>query len=143
MTLASGLDADVGDEEDLMRFLAYSRHYSATVVDESVFLPSPKDRETSVFRFGREELAPVWELGLAVVHGNGRKLHGAAFIKAREARVAGLTAVASEPPPRHAALRGWPWPEDQDLRKAQQKEVALILAKAAAAPVLYTTSEPT
>ena len=40
------------------------------------------------------------------------------------------TVGASEPPPRHAAVVGWPWLEDPELQKAQQKERALVLAQA-------------
>ena len=40
--------------------------------------------------------------------------------------------IADEPPARHAAIRGWPWlDDDPELQKAQQKERALLVASKA------------
>jgi hypothetical protein len=40
--------------------------------------------------------------------------------------------LADEPPPRHAAIKGWPWlDDDRDLQKARQKERALEVASKA------------
>jgi hypothetical protein len=62
----------------------------------------------------------------------GRTIHGAALLKAREVRVASLEVVSDEPPPRHAAIRNWPWiEEDPELQRAQQKELANSLASTA------------
>jgi hypothetical protein len=41
--------------------------------------------------------------------------------------------MADEPPPRHAAIRGWPWiKRDLTLQKAPQKERAAVIASEAA-----------
>jgi hypothetical protein len=50
-------------------------------------------------------------------------------VKAGRAREVALEVVASEPPPRHAAIVGWPWPDDPDLRRAQQLEKAAVLSQ--------------
>jgi hypothetical protein len=43
-----------------------------------------------------------------------------------------LDVIADEPPPRHAAIRGWPWLDDNvELQKAQQKERAALVASKA------------
>jgi hypothetical protein len=43
-----------------------------------------------------------------------------------------LEVLADEPPPRHAAIRGWPWlDDDPDLRKAERKERAAQIASKA------------
>jgi hypothetical protein len=53
-------------------------------------------------------------------------------LKADDVRKAELRLAASEPPPRHAAIVGWPWIEhDLELQKARQKEYAAVLASAA------------
>jgi hypothetical protein len=133
--LPSGLPEDVGDDEDLARFLVQSNQFNATSVKPSAFLPNPRDRETSVSRHGREPLDRLWPLGLPAA-GN-RPLYGAAFVKAADVRAAQLGVSAAEPPDRHAVIGGWPWYEsDPAEQKARQKERALILASLAGPPLL-------
>ena len=130
-TLHSGLPELIADEEDLARFLTSSSQYNAKMVKPSVFLPEPKDRETSVFRHGSEPRANLWALGIEYAV-QGRNLHGAAIIKAHQARSAALEAIADEPPSRHGTLRNWPWNEnDPELQKAMQKDRANLLASIA------------
>jgi hypothetical protein len=100
------------------------------MVKPSAWLPSPQDRETSVFRHGAEPRESLWELGRANAAGV-RNLHGVAILKARQVRVADLDVLASEPPPRHASIVGWPWSNDPDLQKAAQKERAARSAQQA------------
>jgi hypothetical protein len=95
----------------------------------AAFLPNPRDRETSVFRHGAEPRSDLWAIGASVAAASGRSLRGAAILEARRVREAELDVRSSEPPPRHAAIGGWPWLEDPELQKAQQKERALILAR--------------
>lgn len=126
-TLPSGLPDTITDEEDLARFLTSSRYFNSTMVKPAAFLPSGDRPETSVSRHG---IAP---LDLLIALGRGaagdRNLHGAAIFKAKTARAAGLDAVVDEPPPRHALLVGWPVsPNDPDLERAKQKEMAAIIA---------------
>jgi hypothetical protein len=129
--LASGLPDRVEDDEDLARFLTSSSQFSAQIARPAAFLPSVRDRETSVFRHGREPRAALWALGDVHVAGN-RTIHGAAIVKTGEVRAALLEVVAEEPPPRHAAIRGWPWLDhDPELQKAQQKERAVLVASKA------------
>lgn len=135
--LPSGLPEIVGDDEDLARFLTQRSQFSVGKrrAKPAAFLPNPTDRETSVMRHGREPLEALWELGM--VAAGSRTLHGAALVRARAVRSAGLDVVADEPPPRHAVIRGWTWSEgDPDLRRAQHLEVALQLAKEAADLIL-------
>lgn len=125
-SLPSGLPEHVGEDEDFARFLTQSGQYNSQMAKPAAFLPS-KDRETSVSRHGREPAERLWELGLAAA--GERKLHGAAIFRAQAVRAAKLTVIADEPPPRHAAIRGWSWVEnDPGLQKAQQLEAASVLA---------------
>ena len=115
--LPSGLPKIIGDQEDLARFLTQSSHFTAVMAKPSAFLPSVKGRETSVLRHGREPLDVLWSMGLDVA--GSRKLYGAAVFKAGDVRFAHLEVNANEPPPRHAAIRGWPWvKDDPELQKA-------------------------
>ncbi len=133
--LASGLPDYVGDDEDLARFLTQSNLFNNIMVKPAAFLPSPHGRETSVSRHGVFPLPELWSIGLGAA--GARRLYGAAILKARAVRSAGLEVVADEPPPRHAAIRGWPWTDtDPELQKAQQKERAALLASAAGEPLL-------
>ncbi len=126
-TLPSGLPEQVSDDEDLARFLTQSNQFNALMVKPAVFLPNPKDRETSVFRHGEDPAERLWSLGRSAV--KERKLYGAAIFKARAVRKARLEVIADEPPQRHAAIRGWPWVEnDPAEQKARQKEIALEIA---------------
>ena len=127
--LPSGLADLVAEDEDLARFLTSERLYrSPNVVKPAAFLPSPADRETSVFRHGASPADDLWALGRAAA--GARPLHGAGIVNARVIQDANLEVFASEPPARHAAIRGWPWIEDDPaLSKARQKERAAVLAQ--------------
>ena len=63
--LPSGLPEAIADDEDLARFLTSSGHLSASMgtAKSAAFLPSPKDRETSVFRHGSEPRFGLWSRG--------------------------------------------------------------------------------
>lgn len=141
MNLPSGLPKHVGDSEDLARFLTSSGHYNATMARPTAFMPNPKNGETSVFRHGAEPLEELKSIAQAEV-GEDRRIHGAAIVKAgavREAKieVAQLDVRAKEPPPRHADIIGWPWSKDDpDFGKAQQKELAALIAQKANRPPL-------
>lgn len=132
--LPSGLPEQIDDDEDLARFLVQSNQFNATSVKPSAFLPNPKDHETSVSRHGPEPADRLWALGRPAA-GN-RPLYGVAFVKASDVRAARLEVAPSEPPDRHAVIRGWPWHESDPVeQKAQQKERALHLASVAGPPV--------
>ncbi len=133
--LPSGLPERVADDEDLARFLTQSSQFNRLVVKPAAFLPSPKSRETSVSRHGREPRRRLWEIGLEVV--STRKLYGAAIFKAAAVRAAELDVYSSEPPLLHAAIRDWCWVDaDPDLQKAKQREQAVLVASAAGEPIL-------
>jgi hypothetical protein len=133
--LQSGLAEVVADEEDLARFLTQSSHFTAEIVKHSALLPSPKSKETSVSRHGRTPLDSLWALGREAA--GSRHLYGAAIFKAAAVRAATLGVEPREPPPRHAVILAWPWTEsDPDLQRAKRKELAILIASAAGAPVL-------
>ncbi|MGE0827165.1 MAG: hypothetical protein AB7G75_28565 [Candidatus Binatia bacterium] len=130
-TLPSGLEEIVADDEDLARYLTSSSQFNAVMVKPAAFLPNPKDRETSVFRHGSEPRDRLWAIGFEHAAGD-RNVHGAAICKAHHVREAQLEVTADEPPPRHAAIRGWPFSEsDPELQKARQKELAALIASKA------------
>lgn len=140
--LPSGLPDQVADEEFLARFLTSSRHYSIhkQLVKPEAFLPEERHRETSVFRHSGETRDVLWAIGTTVVGSEStRRLHGATLFRAAAVRGAGLEVVADEPPPLHAAIRAWPWPEDPKLRKAAHKEISTKLASAAGTPLLLSS----
>jgi hypothetical protein len=97
-------------------------------VKGAALLPSSKDNETSVYRHGAQPAERLWQIGQRAA-GN-RQLHGVAIFKAEHVRAVQLDVFAAEPPPRHAAIRGWPRAEnDAELTKAQQKELAAAIAQ--------------
>jgi hypothetical protein len=129
-TLPSGLPDLVNDEEDLARFLTQSNQFNALMAKPAAFLPNPKYRNTSVFRYGNdpERLRQTWQ---KITNGQ-RSLRAAAVCKTRDVRAAGLDVIAAEPPDAHANIEGWPWLEnDPDLQKARQIEMAGTIAQAA------------
>lgn len=129
--LPSQLKEQVADDEDLARFLMSSNHYNSRAVKPAAFLPNPKDRETSVFRHGADPRNQLWEIADQRV-GAERVVHGAAIVRTGYIREAKLLVNASEPPPRHAVIAGWPWfDSDPDEQKARQKELAALLASRA------------
>jgi hypothetical protein len=128
--LASGLPDFVADGENLARFLLSSSQFNAQMAKPAAFLPSARGRETSVFRHGSEPRDALWAIGEHVAR--NRTLHGAAIVKAGDVRAVSLEVIANEPPPRHAAIRDWPWiDDDPELQKAQQKERAALIASKA------------
>ena len=127
--LPSNLSDIVADNEDLARFLTSSGQFNSTMVKHSAFLPNPKDHATSVFRHGVFPADSLWRIGLehAAI---GRTLHGAAICKTWHVRAAKLEVRAKEPPPRHADIVGWPVQlADPEMEKAQQKELAILIAQ--------------
>ena len=95
---------------------------------EAALLPDSKKNETSVYRHGAQPSGRLWRIGREIVAGN-RRLHGVAIFKAKHVRAVALDVLAAEPPPRHAAVRGWPKLEsDPELAKARQKELATAIA---------------
>lgn len=127
-TLSSGLPKQVGDEEDLARFIASSSHFNSKGPKPAAFLPSPKDRETSVFRHGAQPSNELWALAQHLEFGD-RNLHGVAIVKALHVRKAKLEIVEDEPPIRHAVIRGWPWDwADPVMQKGKQLEMAQAAA---------------
>jgi hypothetical protein len=129
-TLPSGLSDSVSDDEDLARFLTQSSHFTSSLVKPAAFLPSPKNKETSVSRHGPEPREQLWTIGLSAA--GARNLYAAAIFKAQVVRDTRLEVLPDEPPARHAVIRGWPWDEaDPELQRAKQKELALVIASQA------------
>jgi hypothetical protein len=129
-TPPSGLADIVGDDEDLARFLTQTGHFNAFMAKPAAFMPCPADRETSVFRHGSEPREELWTIGNACAR--DRNLYGVAIVKTRVVRESQLAVEADEPPPLHAAIRGWPWDEtDPDLSKAKRKGIAIAIASKA------------
>ena len=130
--LPSGLPERVADEEKLIRFLTSRSQFNATMVKHSAFLPETETWETSVFRHGSEPREALWAIGDEHAARGGRNIHGAAIFKAHSVRAARLDVIADEPPPRHGTIRNWPLVEDDPVsQKAQQKELAMLLASKA------------
>jgi hypothetical protein len=71
-----------------------------------------------------------------------RTLKAVAFCTAGDVRIAGLDIIASEPPPAHANIEGWPWLDDPDIQKARQKEYASRIAEATSILKLEVLANP-
>lgn len=133
--LPSGLPEVVADDEELARFLTQSNHFTDACTRPHAFLPNKSDYVTSVSRHGHDPIERLWELGL--VAAGQRKLYGAAILTARKVRETTLEVRSDEPPERHAVIYDWPrHAEDPELQRAQQKELAILLASAAGPPLL-------
>lgn len=127
--LPSGLPELVEGEEDLARFLTSSSHFNSVGVKPSAFLPNPANRETSIFRHGAHPDESLWRIAQEHVT-TSRTLHGVAVFKAKHVRDAGLDVTAAEPPPRHANIVRWPWPDgDPEMGKAERRERAILIAQ--------------
>jgi len=125
--LLSGLPEEVGNDEDLARFLTQSNQLSSNGVKPAAFLPSPKTQDVSVARHGEIPRLGLQELGLEATR--GRSLRGAAIIRAAAVREVGLDVAADEPPARHALITQWPQlRDDPEMHRARQKQLALDLA---------------
>ena len=134
--LPSGLPDEVADDESLTRFLTQSGHFNSVTAKPSAFLPSPRSRNTSVFRIGNEP-ATVRQVWAREASDSDRTLHGYAVFRVGGVRALSLEVVAEEPPPSHANLENWPWLEgDPELQKARQKEIAMGIASKAELVVL-------
>ena len=135
--LPSGLPELVGDEEELMRFLTQSSHFNSTTVKPAAFLPAPSSQETSVFRRAGHTFEELNTLGIKYA-AVGRNIHGLAIIKAIDVRMSELEVLATEPPEKHAAIRNWPWLQnDPELQKAKQKDRALLLVSKASLHITH------
>jgi len=133
--LPSGLPEDIDDQEELARFLTHRSHFNQIMVKPAALMPNPIDGETSVTRHGRQPVEQLWRIGSLAA--GDRTLYGAAIFKAHVVRLAGLDIASDEPPPRHAAIRGWPWQDNDPLeRKAERKALAAEIASAAGEPFL-------
>ena len=130
--LPSGLPSDIAGEERLARFLKHKKQFAATIgmVKYAAFLPSRLDGKTSVFRHTGDPAEELWTIGCRELSGEVT-VYGAGIIVASDIRRAGLDVSASEPPPRHANIEGWPTEDDPDLTKAAQREAAKALAERA------------
>jgi hypothetical protein len=128
-TLPSGLPEGVSDNEDLSRFLTQSGQFNSLGAKPAAFLPSPKHRNTSVFRIGYdpERLRQVFKETAT----GDRNLKGVAICRTEAIRAIPLDVVAEEPPPGHANIEGWPWlNDDPEEQKAKQLELAAQVAQA-------------
>lgn len=128
-TLPSGLPEHVSDTEELSRFLTQSSQFNSLGAKPAVFLPSPKHRNTSVFRIGNDpdRLRQVFKETAT----GDRNLKGVAICRTAAVRAIPLDVAAQEPPPGHANVEGWPWlNEDPEKQKAKQLELAVQIANA-------------
>ena len=137
--LGTGLPEKIDGEEDIVRFLMQSNHYNTHCVRPVAFLPSPITNESSVSRHGREPRRDLWALG--DIAAGERTLKGAGIFKASRVNSEGLRLDFDEPPPRHAAIRGWRLDEDPQVQKSKQLGQAQVLASAAGPALLFDPAE--
>jgi len=129
--LDSGLPEQVADAEPLTRFLTSDSQYNRESVRPSGFMPGPRDGNTSVLRMDADSPDALWATADQWL-GADRRAKAAAVLSALAVRRATLEVLASEPPPRHADITGWPEvANDPDATRARRKELALLLTQAA------------
>lgn len=129
--LPSGLPEHVSDPEPLSRFMTSDSQFNNLMPKASAFMPGPVDAKTSVFRQAAEPLADLWDTADREI-GTTRRVRAAALLTTADVRTARLDVEAHEPPLRHANIVGWPSVvNDAEHTKAQRKEFALLLARAA------------
>jgi hypothetical protein len=128
--LESGLSDVIDAQEPIARFVFSHRNYDQFGAKPVAFLPNTDDRETSVSRHDKTPEDSLWEIGNNIVT-PPRTLHGAAIFKAKVvSEDAKLKIDPAEPPPRHAVITGWSWPNnDPKLYKAAQLNQAMLLAQ--------------
>lgn len=117
----------VADDEYLIRFLTDSNRFNTFGVRPQAFLPNPKHRNTSVFRGANDK-----ESGEVLWNTNpiaGKGLKALAIVTAAQVRSSGLDVNAEEPPHCHANIEKWCWDEDEEMTRAKNKELAMLLAK--------------
>ena len=130
--LPSGLPEHVADTEPLSRFLTSDSHFNSFMPKPSAFMPGPSDSKTSVFRQAPDPLPALWDIADREI-GLTRRVRAVAVLVGADVRRARLDVHAHEPPPRHANIVGWPSDAtDPEKMRAQRKEIALLLAQAAA-----------
>lgn len=124
--LLSGLPNHVADDEELARILRSSSHFNTLGAKASAFMPA-RDGMTSVIRHGSEPREQLWRLAQDTL-GADISVHGAAILRVKKVREQDLDVLPEEPPPRHANIVGWPMSADPELQRAQQREIALVIA---------------
>lgn len=129
--LPSGLPEHIADSETLSRFLTSDSQFNSAMAKASAFMPGPADDKTSVFRQSDDALHGLWATADQAI-GTARRVRAVALLSAMDIRRVRLDVEAQEPPPRHANIFGWPSSAgDVEQRRAQRKELALLLAQAA------------
>lgn len=109
--------------ETLSRFVVFNRWIRAdNTVRHTVFLPNPKNGETSVFRISGITDNEIWDIGeREVVPIRNKPILGRADIETSIVISKDLKVIPSEPPERHADITDWP-------EESKQKQIALELA---------------
>ena len=110
--------------EILSRFILKKNYIRANnTVRPAVFMPNPKNGETSVFRTSDTTNHEIWAIGeREIIPIQKKPILGRADIGTSIVVSKNLKVIPSEPPERHADIIGWP---DE---KSKQKLIALELA---------------
>ena len=121
----------VSSGEPISRFIVYEGHINKTSgsISLEAFMPSPRTRDTSVYRTVHCSERKVWLIGdifVARLRKDKRRIHGRADVKAKSVLQQELKIVPQlSPHPRHAIITKWP--DD----KPQQRVKAMALAQGA------------
>ncbi len=128
MPLPSGLPESIDDGEEVIRYLTSSNDFNGQVVRPHAFQPTSQGKKSVVRRSG-SPLSSIWEWPREFLPNT--RIHGAAVLLAARVRAAGLDVTASEPPPRHANIVGWPVSDSgAGIRKAESLQAQQLLASA-------------
>jgi hypothetical protein len=116
---------DVAAEEQLARYILYSKHVRASdlTIRPDAFIPHPY-LELSVTRHLECAEGEIWSIGQAVASKQGKTLYGRADVGTRVCLDQRLDVNAAPLPgnPNHANITGWP------ASKPHQKILAMVIA---------------
>jgi hypothetical protein len=126
--LPSGLAELVADDEEVARSIMSSSWVAKSTgrIKHNAYMPAPDD-DTSVFRCTKMDVSDVRSL----ISEDRLTEHGAAVVPVYAVRDTSLDVIASEPPKRHANIRGWPRVHDPEEQKSKRKEIAMGIAEIA------------
>ena len=108
----------IDSSEIISRFAYESGYYRRDGTARTKAFEPDRDNEVSVFRIDDLSDAELWALGDEAGSTRAKAAQASIWLSAQAVSVVALRLDIAEPPPRHAAIRGWP--EDHLRMQAQQ-----------------------
>lgn len=122
------LSNTVSKDESLGRFLTDKSYFNSNGAKPKAFMP-PHNLRLSVFRIVGLQIEQIWKLGeehvLSTIPESSagmKNIYGIADTKAFRLEKLDLYVTATDHPPRHAEICGWP--EEKEKQKSIAQEIA-------------------